>query len=110
MTVGNSSLLLLLFPRYIPANKTLLQKVVTGPEDPKLFTVTTSTTPTHGNNNNNNNTSTSTAVLFSSLPPRALVEGAGTDMSTGECDFSSSAVVQMYTALEREGETDAGTM
>ena len=82
-------------PQWIPENKTLIYKVVTGPEDPKLFRLADSNTNVYGGGGSGVPPPASWALLFSSMPPLEL---AGPT-----CDGSIFAVVQMYVALGEPG-------
>ncbi len=80
-------------PQWIPENKTLIYKVVTGPEDPKLFRLADSNANAGGGSSVP--PPASWAVLFSSMPPL--------DVAGPTCDGSIFAVVQMYVALGDPG-------
>ena len=71
-------------PYWIPENKTLVYKIVTGAEDPKLFLVPWKDRLQHQ----------SWAILFSSLPPVDTITGGA-----AQCDSTKKASVQMYVTL-----------
>ena len=74
-------------PTWIPENKTLVYKIVTGAEDPKVFSLPSWINPPSSR-------SQEWAMLFSSLPPVNLIPGGASG-----CDGTSKASVQMYVSM-----------
>jgi peptidoglycan/LPS O-acetylase OafA/YrhL len=85
-----------LTPVWVPENKTLVYKVVTGAEDPKLFLLPADSphSDTHGHMHSLATASRRWAMLFSSLPPVNTIDGGA-----AACDATKKASVQMYVAM-----------